>query len=129
MEAWRVTKDDWARHKKYPEYLAATEEMLEHLKLDSAFTGVFGVAQPEKTLLAALKLQPGIKHVFVVGGVGSFDRDLEALVRESFRNYESKLEFTYLTELDMPSLLNRLRHLPNNSIVYHTAITQDAGKP
>jgi len=29
MEAWRVTKADWARHKKYGQYLAATEEMLE----------------------------------------------------------------------------------------------------
>ncbi len=29
LEAWRVTEDDWARHKKYDEYLAATEEMLE----------------------------------------------------------------------------------------------------
>jgi len=29
LEAWRVTADDWARHKKYPQYLAAAEEMLE----------------------------------------------------------------------------------------------------
>jgi polyphosphate kinase 2 (PPK2 family) len=29
LEAWRVTKEDWARHKKYGEYLAAAEEMLE----------------------------------------------------------------------------------------------------
>jgi polyphosphate kinase 2 (PPK2 family) len=29
LEAWRVTTDDWRRHKKYDEYLAATEEMLE----------------------------------------------------------------------------------------------------
>jgi polyphosphate kinase 2 (PPK2 family) len=29
LEAWRVTSADWARHKKYDEYLAATEEMLE----------------------------------------------------------------------------------------------------
>ena len=29
LEAWRVTKEDWARHKKYDEYLAASEEMLE----------------------------------------------------------------------------------------------------
>ncbi|HVO10776.1 MAG TPA: hypothetical protein VMX54_08525, partial [Vicinamibacteria bacterium] len=29
LEAWRVTKEDWARHKKYNQYLAATEEMLE----------------------------------------------------------------------------------------------------
>jgi polyphosphate kinase 2 (PPK2 family) len=29
LEAWRVTDADWARHKKYDQYLAATEEMLE----------------------------------------------------------------------------------------------------
>jgi polyphosphate kinase 2 (PPK2 family) len=29
LEAWRVTEADWARFKKYDEYLAAIEEMLE----------------------------------------------------------------------------------------------------
>jgi polyphosphate kinase 2 (PPK2 family) len=29
LEAWRVTEPDWARHRKYDEYLAAMEEMLE----------------------------------------------------------------------------------------------------
>ncbi len=29
LEAWRVTAADWARHKKYDQYLAAVEEMLE----------------------------------------------------------------------------------------------------
>jgi polyphosphate kinase 2 (PPK2 family) len=29
LEAWRVTEADWARQKKYDDYLAATEEMLE----------------------------------------------------------------------------------------------------
>ena len=29
LEAWRVTADDWAQHKKYDQYLAASEEMLE----------------------------------------------------------------------------------------------------
>ncbi len=29
LEAWRVTDDDWARHKKYDEYLTAADEMLE----------------------------------------------------------------------------------------------------
>lgn len=34
LEAWRVTRAEWARYKKYDEYLAAAEEMLE--KTDSA---------------------------------------------------------------------------------------------
>ena len=29
LEAWRVTKEDWVHHKKYDEYLVASEEMLE----------------------------------------------------------------------------------------------------
>ena len=29
LEAWRVTRADWERHKKYEKYMAATEEMLE----------------------------------------------------------------------------------------------------
>jgi AMP-polyphosphate phosphotransferase len=29
LEAWRVTDADWARHKKYGQYLSAIEEMLE----------------------------------------------------------------------------------------------------
>jgi polyphosphate kinase 2 (PPK2 family) len=35
LEAWRVTDADWARHKKYKQYLKAIEEMLE--QTSSAF--------------------------------------------------------------------------------------------
>ena len=59
-------------------FCGTTEEMIDQLKPDSHFTGVWGVAQPEKTLTAALHLQPETKHVVVVGGIGAFDRVLEA---------------------------------------------------
>jgi PAS domain S-box-containing protein len=107
-------------------FCGSTEEMLENLKLDSHFTGVWAVAQPEKTLNAALALQPGTKHVVVVGGVGAYDRQLEAIAKESFRKYESRFEFTYLTDFGMPALLERLKRLPDHTIVYHTSIMQDA---
>ena len=96
------------------------------LNLDSHFAGSWAVAQPEKTLEVALRLQPNTEHVVVVGGMAPYDRYLEALVKERFRSYESKLDFTYLTDLAMPTLLERLKHLPNNTIVYHTSIMLDA---
>ena len=49
-----------------------------------------------------------------------------AIARESFRKYESRFEFTYLTDLGMPALIERLKHLPDHTIVYHTSIVQDA---
>ncbi len=118
-------------HKKsFPDtpviFCGTTEEMLNELKPDSHFTGVWGVAQPEMTLIAALHLQPDTKHVVVVGGVGQFDRSLEAVTKESFRKYESQFEFTYLTDLDMPTLLEKLRRLPSKTIVYHTSLVEDA---
>ena len=91
-----------------------------------SFTGVLAQLQPEGTLNAALHLLPNTKHVVVVGGVGPFDKGFEAVAMESFHNYEPKLEFKYLFDLSMPVLLERLKHLPSDTIVYHTAISQDA---
>jgi signal transduction histidine kinase len=107
-------------------FCGTTQEMVGPLKLDSHLTGVWGVAQPEATLLAALKLQPDTKHVVVVGGRNTFDRYLENIARQSFSKYESKLDFTYLTDLDMPTLLVRLRQLPSHTIIYYTSLMEDA---
>jgi hypothetical protein len=75
-------------------FCGSTEEMVDKLKLNFHFTGVWAVADPEKTLNAALQLQHDAKHVLVVGGVGAFDRYVEAIVKKGLGNYESKLEFT-----------------------------------
>jgi signal transduction histidine kinase len=107
-------------------FCGTTEEMIGGLKLDPHFTGVWGVAQPETTLLAALKLQPDTKHVVVVGGRNTFDQYLENLARQSFSKYDSKLDFTYLTDLDMATLLARLKRLPDHTIIYYTSLMEDA---
>jgi PAS domain-containing protein len=101
-------------------------EIPDQLKSGFHVTGVLGRLQPEETFKAALHLLPAIKHVVVVGGMGTFDEEWERVAKRAFQNYESKFDFTYLTDLTMPVLLERLRHLPSNTIVYHTAITQDA---
>jgi PAS domain S-box-containing protein len=107
-------------------FCGSAESVIDELKPDSHFTGVWAVPQPEMTLNAALQLQPGTRHVVVVGGVGTFDRNIEAIVKKSLRNYESNLEFTYLTDLTMPALLERLKHLPSKTVVFHTSIMEDA---
>ncbi len=98
----------------------------DQLRYGVPFTGVLAQLHPEGTLNAALHLLPSTKHVVVVGGVGKFDEGFEAIAKQSFHNYESKLEFQYLFDLTMPALLERLKHLPSDTIVYHTAISQDA---
>ena len=103
-----------------------SESQADNPKLDSHFTGCWEMFEPDKTLDVALRLQPGSRHIVVVGGTSSFDKHLEDIFRERLRSYEGSLDFTYLTDLDMPSLLERLRHLPDHTIVLYTHIGMDA---
>ena len=105
---------------------SAAEEEVDNPKLDTQFTGVWERFEPEKTLEGALRLQPGTQHVVVVGGMSPFDRRLEALFKERLHNYETKLDFKYLTDLDMTSLLGQLKHLPPHTVVLYTHLELDA---
>jgi len=62
----------------------------------------------------------------VVGGSSSYDRSVQASLRERLHNYELKLDFEYLTDLAMPQLLDRVRHLPDHSVVLYLSILRDA---
>ena len=103
-----------------------SEQQADNPSLDSHFAGCWEIFEPAKTLDMALRLQPGTRHVVVVGGVSSFDKHLEAIFRESLHSYEASLDFTYLTDLDMRGLLERLKHLPDHTIVLYTHIGMDA---
>ena len=103
-----------------------SEQQADNPAIDAHFTGCWAIFDPAKTLDVALRLQPDSRHVVVVGGVSSFDKHLEAIFREQLRRYETRLDFTYLTDLDMPTLLEHVRHLPEHTIVLYTHIGKDA---
>jgi PAS domain S-box-containing protein len=103
-----------------------SEDLADDPKLDNNFTGVWERIEPAKTLEMALRLQPGTKHILVVGGTTVYDRHVEATYRKSLHGYESTLDLTYLTDVDMPTLLERLRRLPQDSVVLYTNFMQDS---
>jgi PAS domain S-box-containing protein len=94
--------------------------------LDSHFAGVWERFEPAKTLEVGLHLLTGTKHVVVVGGMSSFDRHIEAIFKEQLHTYEHQLDVSYLTDLDMPTLLERLKHLPPHTVVLLTHMGLDA---
>jgi len=51
------------------------------------FTGVLAQLHAKGTLNTALHLLPSTKHVVVVGGVGTFDEEFEAIAKQGFHNY------------------------------------------
>ncbi|OAI57691.1 hypothetical protein AYO50_00985 [Acidobacteria bacterium SCGC AG-212-P17] len=94
--------------------------------LDSDFTGVGNDMAPAETLGIALRLLPRTKKVVVVGGMGLFDRQQLPAIREELKTYQSRIDISYLTELGMPDLLERLRHLPGNTLVLLASVAKDA---
>jgi PAS domain S-box-containing protein len=93
--------------------------------LGPEFTGTWMYSNAAKTLDVALKLQPGTEEVLVVNGASSFDKLLETSFRTELQSYEGRLKLTYLSGLSMSSLLLRLRHAPNHSIILFGSIGQD----
>jgi PAS domain S-box-containing protein len=94
--------------------------------VDSDFTGVENDMAPRETVGLALRLLPGTRNVVVVGGVSPIDREVLANVKKQLMSYEGRVEISYLTDLAMPDLLERLRRLPSNTIVLLTSIAEDA---
>jgi PAS domain S-box-containing protein len=109
-----------------PVIFCVVDEALRGDALDSDFTGVEEAMAPIETIEAAIKLQPGTKHVVVVGGTSAFDRVQQATIRDALKSYEDRLDISYLTDLPIPALLEQLRHLPEHTIVLHSGIGRDA---
>ena len=107
-------------------FCVSTPGMVGNPTLDSFFTGVWEIPDFTKTLEAALKLLPNTRHIVVVGGVAAYDRANEAILRDGLRGYEARFDITYLTDLDMPTLLEHLKRLPRNSIILQAGISEDA---
>jgi len=94
--------------------------------VDSDFTGVENDIAPAKTLEIALRLQPGTEHVVVVSGLSDFDRLEQAYIKGRLQGFTGHIDIAYMTDLAMPELLERLRHLPSHTLVLFTSVSQDA---
>ena len=96
------------------------------IKVEPEFTGVGGDISPASTVAAALRLQPGTKHVVVVGGLGAFDLQQQAAIKAQLSVYKDRLDISYLTNLRMEALLDRLGHLPKDTVILLSPISRDA---
>ena len=94
--------------------------------LSSGFTGVGNDAAVTDTIEAALRLQPTTQNIVVVGGMSYIDREYLLVHKEQLRTYERNYHISYLTDLVMSDLVERLKHLPNHTIVIYGSFSEDA---
>ncbi len=107
-------------------FCSALEGVAGPPQLGPRFTGSWLKLEPGKTIDAALRLFPKTQHIAVVGGTSAYDRANEVLTRHGLRSYEAKFTFSDLTDLKMSDLLERVRRLPDDSIVLYVSFFRDA---
>jgi PAS domain S-box-containing protein len=90
------------------------------------FTGIVNDVAASGTIEGALRLQPDTRNIVVVGGTSYIDATFGAVVKEQLKPYERDYQLSYLTNLAMPDLVERLKHLPNRTFILFTAFSQDA---
>ena len=107
-------------------YCCTAPGQIDQMRSSYRSTGSWFQLEPAKTVEAALGLLPGTRHLFVIGGQSDYDRRLTALAKTALASYEKKLDITYLTDLPMSQLLERLRHVPARSMVLYLSFFKDA---
>lgn len=88
-------------------------------------TGVWAQLEFNKTLDIALAAKPDTKNVFIVSGTSKQDRFLREQAESVFENYATRVSFTYLTDLTIEELKEKLSALPPHSVVIYLSYFVD----
>ena len=105
------------------------KEFVDNIDMPPNFTGYLTDINYRETLDLAIKLHPETRHIVVIGGAGPIVKKWINSLRREYKEYEDSLEFSYLTGMPMPNLLEEVKNLPSSSIIISLPILLDgAGK-
>ncbi|HKV33979.1 MAG TPA: ABC transporter substrate binding protein [Pyrinomonadaceae bacterium] len=100
-------------------FVAVKRPAPEVLAAGPGLTGIIRANTHRKTLDLALKLHPETEEVFVISGTPERDKRFETIAREELAGYENKFRLTYLTDLPVTELLQRVKELPQRSLILY----------
>jgi PAS domain S-box-containing protein len=106
-------------------FCTVERRQLEDVMLGTKTTGVLMEIDPKATLDVALRLHPNTKRIVVISGAQANDKGYEATVRRAFSEYEDRFDFLYMSGVPMREILQRVKNLPEHTIVIYVTMFQD----
>ena len=100
-------------------------EQIKGLNLSPTVTGVLADIDYAGLLEIALRIHPQTRHVAVVNGASVTGLLYEKEFRKALAPYARRLDFIYLTRLPMGDILEKLRNLPEHSVVLYYILLRD----
>ena len=101
-------------------FVAVRRPPPEVLAAGPGLTGIIRANTHRKTVDLALKLQPETQELYVISGTPERDKRFETAAREELAGYEKRVRISYLTDLPLSELVNRVKDLPPQSIILYT---------
>jgi PAS domain S-box-containing protein len=88
-------------------------------------TGVIIGDNAALILADALRMKAGTRRVALVAGTTSNDEYSANVIREGLKSYKGRLDLIDLSKLPMGQILERVRHLPSDTIVLFAGMFKD----
>ena len=106
-------------------YTAMSQEALREFTVPADFVGAVSNTTDDASVSLALRLHPAAKRIYVVTGTSSQDHRWERLARRAMERLKPPVEVEYLSGLPTNEVMQRLRALGKESIVYSHGFYED----
>lgn len=100
-------------------FVAVRRPPKETLTAGPGLTGIIRANTHRKTVDLALKLHPETKELVVISGTPEHDKRFETVAREELAGYENRVRITYLTDLPVSELVNRVKEFRQGSLILY----------
>ena len=108
-----------------PVVFSATRTNIANISLPPEITGVLADIDYAGLLNTALEIHPETRHVAVVNGASHADLFFEEGFRKAFEPYTKQFDFIYLTRLPFAEIEEKVKNLPEQSVILFYLLTQD----
>lgn len=102
-----------------------SKNRIEGLSLRDNVVGVVQESRFDRTVEAAIQLQPNVRKVVVLSGTSEADQRFLETARNEFRKFQGQLEFTYLTDLSLSALEKEVALLDPDAVVFYLTVYRD----
>ena len=83
-------------------------------------------APVKKNIESGLQLFPETRHIYFVCGTSIADMRYISYYKKEFKEYENRFDINYLTGLSMNTTLEKVKNLPENSIIFMPTFQMDS---
>ncbi|RPJ74606.1 MAG: GAF domain-containing protein, partial [Desulfobacteraceae bacterium] len=110
-------------------FTAVLEDELKEIALPADCSGILADIDFAGQLDLILAIHPRARRVAVISGASSIEISIEKQFRQAFESYRERLDFIYLTRLPLAETLERIRGLPQDTVVLvYIVLVDGAGK-